>query len=183
MAKKTAKKPASRLLIISAAMIVVTVFIGVVFIYMPFANKSKSLREEILRERDRNVLIGKIRAMGRHLKVYNKRVPQGRGVSWLISHISDIASKQKIEISSIKPGIPEDRGLYTNLHVVLDIACTYNQLGEFISKIESSEKFLRVESINMKRLDLGKEFDEEAEKFKAFDIKAHLVISTVVLKE
>lgn len=181
--KKTEKKKINKNVIKSAIIVIITLFIAVVFIYVPFVNKTKSLRSNILQERDRNVLIGKIKALSKHLKVYSKRIPDTRGVSWLLSEVSDMASKENIEISSIKPGTPEDHGAYTKLYVVLDTVSTYHQFGKFISRIESSEKFLRIESVGMKRLELDGGFSEEGAQFKAFDVKSNIVVSTIVLKE
>lgn len=181
--KKAEKKTQNKLVIVSAIIIVALVIIGSLFIYVPFSAKTKSLRAEILQERDKNVLIGKIRALGKHLKVYEKRIPQDAGVSWLLGNVSDMASKEKIEISSITPGSPEDYGLYTKLYVMIDMASTYSQLGRFISRVESSERFLRVESINIKRVDMDETFGKGSGRFKAFDVRANVIISTVVLKE
>lgn len=181
--KKSDKKKPNKIIVLSAMIIVVTLVIGAVFIYMPFSKRTTALRSEILRERDRNLLIGKIRALGRHLKVYKKMTPEGRDISWLLSTVSDMATDEQIEISSIKPLAPEEQGLYTKLCVTMDIVSTYNQLGRFVSRIESYKKFLRIEGINIKRLDSDKEIDEGATKFKSFDIKSHIVVSTVVLKE
>jgi Tfp pilus assembly protein PilO len=181
--KKSEKKKVNKIIIVSAIIIIAALFIGTAFIYLPFLNKDKSLRAGILEERDRNVLIGKIRALGKHLKVYIQRLPEGRGVSWLLSDVSDMASKEQIEVVSIKPGAPEDKGLYATLYVTMDTISTYHQLGKFISRVESSKKFLRVESVNIKRLDLDEGFNTETSRLKSFDVKGHIVISTVVLKE
>ena len=81
------------------------------------------------------------------------------------------------------PGAPEDRGLYTKLYVIMDMVSSYQQLGKFIARVESSEKFLRVEAINIKRLDMKDGFDAAKGRFKRFDVKTHIVISTIVLKE
>ncbi|MBU1912085.1 MAG: type 4a pilus biogenesis protein PilO, partial [Candidatus Omnitrophica bacterium] len=176
--KKREINPSSKLFIATAVIAVLTLVTGIVFIYAPFADRNKSLRADILRERDKNILVGKIKALGKHIKVYNKRIPESGGVSWLLGEISNMASKERIEVSSIKPGNPEDYGLYTKLSVVVEIASTYNQLGSFVSGIESSEKFLKVETINIKRMDLDEKFDKGSGKFKAFDVKANIVIST-----
>lgn len=181
--KKGYKKKPNKIIVFSAAIIAATFIIGTLFIYMPFSNRKIMLRSGILRERDRNLLIGKIRALSRHLKVYKKMIPEGRDVSWLLSTASDMATNEQIEISSIKPLTPEDRGLYTKLCVTLDTVSTYDQLGRFISRIESYEKFLRIERIDIKRLDLDKEIDKDETRFKPFDVKATVVISTIVLKE
>ncbi|MBU1006301.1 MAG: type 4a pilus biogenesis protein PilO [Candidatus Omnitrophica bacterium] len=183
MVKATVDKKLNRLVILSGIMIGVTLFIGVAFIYVPFLNRTKSLREEILLEREKNILVGRIRGLGKHLKVYKKQIPRGRGVSWLISEVSDMASKENIEVSVIKPGIPEDKGLYTKLHVILTTFCTYDQLGKFVSRIESSDNFLKIEGINIKRLDSDEGFDVKGSKFKPFDVKSNIVISTIILKD
>jgi Tfp pilus assembly protein PilO len=181
--KKNEKKKPNKIIVISALIIVVALISGIVLIYMPFANKNRSLRSQILDERDRNVLIGKIRGIGKHLKIYNKAFPEARDVSWLLGEVSDMASKEHIEVASIKPGMPEDRGLCTELNIVLDTVSTYHQLGKFLSRIESSEKFLRIASIAIKRVDIDETFKEGATKFKRFDVKSHIVISTFVLRE
>ena len=184
MKKVSVKKP-NNIIILTSILIVGTLAIGAVFIYMPFLNKSKYLRDEILRERERNILTGKIRGLGKHLKIYEERVPNGRSVSWLLNDVSEMATKEYVDISSIKPGAPEDRGQYTKLYVVMDIICTYHQLGRFVSRVESSEKFLRIESVDMKRLDTEDDYKDKDKKqeFEPFDVKATIVISTIVLKE
>ena len=181
--KKRETKAPDKLVILSAAIIAAVLVIGVTFIYMPFTDKNKSLRAEILKERDKNVLIGKIRALSKYLKVYDKRIVEAGGVSWLLGEVSNMASKEHIEVSSIKPGNPEDYGVYTKLFVIVDIASAYNQLGKFVAAVESSEKFLKVESVNIKRMDLDEKFERGSGKFKAFDVKANIVISTIVPKE
>jgi Tfp pilus assembly protein PilO len=180
---KKEKKTVNKFVIVSIVIIVSILLIGAIFIYKPFNDETKSLRAEILKERDKNILIGKIRAISKHLKVYDKRIPEQEGVSWLLGEVSSMASKEHIEIPYIKPGNPEDYGLYTKLFVVVDIASTYNQLGRFVAMIESSEKFLKIESLNIKRMDLDEKFEKGSTKFKAFDIKGNIVISTVVSKE
>lgn len=183
MKKKTKAQP-NKIIIISAVMIMATLFIAMVFIVIPFMNKSKALKSAIMQEREKNVLIGKIRAFGKHLKFYEKRIPEsGRGVSWLLNEVSGMAAQEQIEVSSIKPGTPEDRGLYIKLYVVMDTVSTYIQLGRFIAKVESHEKFLRVDQITIKRCDLDKDFDKNASRFKPFDVKVNIVISAVIFKE
>jgi len=181
--EKTENNTNKKLFIVTAVIIVLTLFVSIVFIYLPFEDKNKSLRKDILRERDKNVLVGKIKALGKYIDVYGKRIPESGGVSWLLGEVSDMASKEKIEIASIKPGNPEDCGLYTKLFVVAEINSTYSLLRNFIFRIESSEKFLKIESVNIKRMDLDDNFKKGSEKFKAFDVKATVVVSTIVSKE
>ena len=184
MEKKPVIKKLSKLTILTASVSIITIAIGWIFIYMPFANSNKSLRSEILYERDKNVLIGKIRAIDKHLKIYMKRVPKKeRGVSWLISEVSEMASREDIEMTSITPSMPQEIENYTKFYVVIDIVCTYFQLGTFISYVESSEKFMKIEEVYIKRLDMDKGFNKESSKYDSFDLNGHLVISMLTIKE
>ena len=57
--KSSEKKTWNKIVIASAVIILIVAMISVMFIYVPFAEKNKSMRSDILRERDKNVLIGK----------------------------------------------------------------------------------------------------------------------------
>jgi Tfp pilus assembly protein PilO len=181
--KKIKEKKDNSFAILTSVIVAVTLLSGALFIYVPFLNKNKSLRSEILYERDRNVLLGEIRALNKHLKVYRKRTLSAKDASWFLGEVSDMARKENIEISSVKPGVPEDRGIYTKLNIIMETMSSYHHLGKFLSRVESSEKFLRVEKINIKRVDADPQFDKEKTKFKSFDVKSYIEISTVVVKE
>jgi Tfp pilus assembly protein PilO len=183
MKKKKAPRP-NNIVIVSILIGVVTVSIGIAGIYVPFSRKTRELREETLREREKNVLMGRIRALDKHIAVYNKRVPDPeRGISWLLSEVSNMAAAEHIEISYMKPGVPEDKGLYTRLYIVMDTLSSYGQLGRFIARVESHEKFFRIEDLTIKRCDSKEGFDRQTSKFKPFDVTAHIVISTATFKE
>jgi len=183
MKKKDAQKNINVLAIVGVVIFIITSTIAIVSIYRPYLNRHKMLRTQILEERDRNILLGKIRALSKYVKAYSDKLPRGKGVSWLVSEVSDMATKEKIEVLSIKPESPEDNTLYLRLSVVMDFACNYHQLGRFLSRLESSPQFLKVESLNIKRLDTEEGFKEEGSRFKSFDIKGQTRISTFVLKE
>lgn len=181
--KKTERKAPNKIIILSVAIGIIALMTGLVFIYKPFMDRTTSLRSEILRERDKNILIGKIRTLGKYLKVYDKRLPKDASVSWLIGELSDMASKEHVELSSITPGSPEDYEFYTKLYVIMDTISTYHELGRFLSRIESSDRFLRIENIYIKRLDADGLFEKTSSKFKVFDVKVNIIVSTLIQKE
>jgi len=176
------KKAHRSVIIIAAAIIVFAIFIGAVFIYTPFKNATKELESKISVEKNKNALIGKINILGRNLEGYRKKIAEKEDPSWLSKEISRIVSEEGIEVSSVEPGVVEKRDLYTKLDVTLDVYATYHQLGAFLSRIESEDRFFRVGSLNMKRLDLDEDFENLAERFKPFDVKANIVVTTVVLR-
>lgn len=183
MIKKYINLKIDKFVILTLVVTFITLIVGVVFIFKPFLNKTKMLRTRILYERDKNLLIGKIRALDKHLKVYKKRMPGNKNVPWLLKTLSNMALDEGLEISYIEPGDSERGNLYTKLSVVLEVVSTYHQFGRFISRIESSDKFLKVENVKMVRLDSDKEFGVESAKLKAFDIKANITVGTIIIKK
>ena len=166
----------------AAAIVVCTIFIGSVFIYITFKNNAKEFKSKILVEKDKNAIIARINLVEKRLAFYTKRTPEAKDTSWLLKEISRISSEEGIEISSIESGDLKERDLYFKLNVILNVYASYHQLGVFLSRVESEEKFFRVESLNMKRLDLDSDFENLTERFKPFDVKANIVISTVILR-
>lgn len=183
MKKPVVSKTFNKFNVVTVIIVILTFTIGILCIYKPFIEKNKALRAEILQQRDKNVLIGKIRGFNKHIQFYEKRIEKNSSISSFISIVSDMASKEKIEVSSIKPGAPEAHNSYNKIYVIVDTASTYSDLGKFIAKIESFEKFFKIESINIKRLDSDSGFDKETSKFKPFDVKANIVISTITAAE
>ncbi len=172
----------NNIIIAFVAIIVVAVFIGIAFIYIPFNSNTKEVRSKISAEKNKNALIGRINSLERRLDFYKKRTLDAKDSSWMLGEISRIVKEEGIEVSSIEKTPLEEKDLYTKLGVALDVYATYHKLGKFLSKVESEEKFFRVESLNMKRIDADEDFSNLKEKFKPFDVKANIIISTVVLK-
>jgi len=166
----------------AAAIVVCTIFIGLVFIYIPFENKAKEFKSKISVEKDKNDIIARINTTGKRLEFYSKSLPEAKDTSWLLKEISRISSEEGIETSSIESGDLKEKDLYSKLNVTLNVYASYHQLGVFLSRVESEEKFFRIESLNMKRLDLDSNFENLTERFKPFDVKANIVISTVILR-
>ena len=172
----------NNIIIAAAGIIVFTIFIGIVFTYIPFKNSSKELRFKILAEKDKNAIIAGINLSGKRLESYSKRTLDIKDPSWFLKEISRIASEVGIEASFVKSEDSEDTNLYAKLGVEINVHTTYHQLGVFLSRIESEEKFFKVESLSMKRLDLDDDFESLTERFKPFDVKANIIISTVILR-
>ncbi len=173
----------NRIILITWAIAIVTIIAGISFIYIPFLKAQDSLKIKIAREKDKNALIGEIKALVRYLDIYKKRVPEGRSSSWLLKEISDMAKKEGLTIINIKAEEPERRASYTRLSVVIDTASSYHQLSKFVSGIETSEKFLRIEELVAKRLDVEEKFIKDASSFNSFDVGSHIVISTILWNE
>lgn len=89
-------------------------------------------------------------------------------VLWLIDKVSSLAKKSGLEVISLspRPVVSLSNFLYGN--VSLTATGSFHQLGDFVSAIESSSEFMRVEDLSFKK---DKEF-----------LSADIVISTYFWK-
>ena len=182
MLKKINLKINKSQLIATTAVIFISASV-ILSVYLPFKRQSLSFRSDILAERENNILLGHISVIHKYLDVYKKQIPDISGVSAFMGDISEMARKENVEIISIKPGAPEITELYTKFYVTLDIKSPYKQLGSFVSRIESSDKFFMVEGMKAKRLDMERDVKDKSDSFKAFDVTASLVLSAYSFKE
>ncbi len=80
---------------------------------------------------------------------YRKRLAPQPDVDWLVKQVTDIAKEQGLQLPEIHPQ-PEERLEYgTRLTVSLRLTCSYQELGRFVSRLESHEYFLHVDTLSI----------------------------------
>lgn len=173
------KNAQNKIFFISGSIIFIVIFIGTVFIYKPFILKKEGLKNKIQEETKRNLYLAQIKLIKEHVDLYEKRLPERKSVSWLLEEVSRIASESALELISIKPEGPEERGNFTKLPIRIEAHSTYHELGKFLSQLESSKKFFKIEDLQLKRV------EEEGGKdtAKSFKIRANILMSSIILKE
>lgn len=176
MIEKAAKK---KILFISAAVALLAVFIGVAFIYGPFISRKVGLRNRIIEERKRNLYLAQIKILKEHVNLYEERLPEQKSLSLLLDEVSRLASESGLEIISIKPEPPEDKGRFIKFSIRLKADLTYHRLGSFLSKFESSKKFIKIENIQLRRVEEA----QEEKMGKAFKVSADILVSSIILKD
>lgn len=71
-------------------------------------------------------------------------------VSWLVKAINAIAKDSGVVISSVTP-LETERGKdYQKLMLKIETQCSYHALGDFVSKIESYPKLIKLSAINLR---------------------------------
>lgn len=176
MIEKTVKK---KILFISAAVFFLAIFIGVAFIYRPFISKKIFLKNKIVEERKRNLYLAQIKLLKEHVDFYEERLPEQKSVSWLLEEVSRLASENGLNLISIKPEAQEDKGGFIKLPIRIKANLTYHVLGKFLSNLESSKKFIKVENIQLRRV----EEVRGDKKDKSFKVSADILVSSIILKD
>lgn len=96
-------------------------------------------------------LIKEVNAMRESIKYYEQKLPTApeKKISWLLIELSRIARETGIKYLSITPQAEEKKELHIRVPIKIEIQCGYHSLGKFLSKIESSQRFMNVDNITI----------------------------------
>lgn len=136
--------------LLSIAIFLVACLVGHNFIYKPGTKKDSSIRLEISTQEEVNRLLSEIQQLQQNVLSLQQRQAAEPNTDWLLSSITKIAKECDVKISSIQPKSSVPKGRYAIVTCQLSTESTYNRLGEFIGKLESSKEFIKVDSLNVK---------------------------------
>ncbi len=118
-------------------------------------NDIKNLAKDLATMRDFQDKQGKMKqAVASNVK---RIIIEGR-IPLLLQHISDIANKNNISIMQIRPSqefrageekIPGSTIKFFPVLTVLDLSCSYHNLGKFINDLENLEEFIAVQELKI----------------------------------
>lgn len=121
-------------------------------IYTRQIDKMDETRARLEIERRKNEICARIRKIQLEMQKYKDRIPVGRDIPWIVSEITSIARRANLDIHIIEPRPIKKRRFHAILPVTLKVAGSYHQLGRFVSKLESSEKFIKVDEMKLQSL-------------------------------
>lgn len=172
-------------ILVVIGVILLTVIIGNNFIYQVQKRKMSYLEGEIKEEEAKNRLVEEIVLSDKRISFYKKRLPLQRDVSWLMRRISQLAKDARIEVVSLKPKELDRQEGYIRIPLEIKVRCSYHELGEFLSNIESSAKFIKLDSLHLTtwRSEEARRGIEIGVKNRDKSPTASLVISTIYLEK
>lgn len=124
-------------------------------IYQPQVRKIKMLEDQIVGEKEKNKLADEINELGNKINSYRQKISTPGDISLVINEVFKIAKDMKIEIVSLQPQQTEEETLYVRLPLKVVIEAGYHELGRFLSRIESSEKFIKVDNLQISTAEVG----------------------------
>jgi len=136
-------------LIVCAAMFIITIIIGYNYIYKPQIERIDDKKAQLEKEIEKNKIAYEIHGLQREINEYVKYFPKASDATWLVSQVTNKVKKSRIELLSVKPEDVKRFKNYDIMSVKLQIRSTYHNLGDFISKMESSKDFMRVNSVKI----------------------------------
>ncbi|MEA3328219.1 MAG: type 4a pilus biogenesis protein PilO [Candidatus Omnitrophota bacterium] len=122
-------------------------------IHQAQAKKIKTAKARISEEKKKQAILGKIKGIEEKLKEYNPHLSNNADTNQFLETINKIISDTEIDLVSIRPLSSREQAGYGFLCVSLKAICAYHQLGDFISKLESSKIFIKVDDIKLKLIE------------------------------
>ena len=83
------------------------------------------------------------------IEQYRKRLPPEPDPSWLVREAVAFGQKAGLELTTIAKESPQQFQQFTRLAISVQFTATYHQLGTFLDYLESSDRFIRVEHLEM----------------------------------
>lgn len=166
--------PTRRNLFLISGLIIIFTAVVANSIFQLQTSRLQALKESVVEEESKNRVLAEVGPMEKRIDGYQPRLAHGGDVEWLRSKVIETAHRAQVKIISISPSRQDEKKLYIRVPITAGLECGYHQLGDFISKLESSKQFIKVDSI-----DLTVEKAEEG----ASTAKVDLTLSTFFLKE
>lgn len=108
----------------------------------------EQLRQELELDRQRSQLEGSLRVV----EAYHEHLTDQREVGWLVGAIGQLAREASVHLSAINPKRPRQLEQATQLSVSLRLTTSYHELGNFISRIESSDTFFHIDELDFRQI-------------------------------
>lgn len=162
-----------RLLLISAIIIFIALWVAN-SISRSQAARIQKMKARVAEERDKNRTLAGIGGVEKEIASYQPRIASERNNEWLRRSVTEMADQYRVKIVSISPQAPDDKEVYVRLPLKLEVECGYHQLGEFISRLESSKEFIKVDGLDLTV--------KEAEEGRMV-ARVSLIVSTFYLKD
>lgn len=144
MLKKIVPNEFKQQLLVSGVVFIIALFIGgrliLRYTFYKFG-EYKQLRKRIVMENQ----IGKKLA---ELKKIREELPVVKESSQFLGEVAKIAGQLNIKLVTISALPIERYGEYTKISVKLDITTTYNELGNFVCKLETAKRFINIDEVS-----------------------------------
>ena len=138
----------NKAVLIASAIAIVTFFLCA-YIIKAHINQLYDIRSKISEETEKLVLIKDVSKLDNLLDRYSKRLYSAADKLALRDNVYILAREAEVDIISLQPLSPVVFGDFSKDSLRLQIRCSYNQLGNFIAKIESSLVFIAIDKISI----------------------------------
>ena len=166
--------------IITACVVSLTALILVKFIFMPVYSKMAVIDEKIENLKVMNIGMKSLDMKKQKIRQLKDYFPSDAEQLWVLNAAVDLAHKSGIDLKQVDPIEPQRYDSFSLVKVKLSARCSYHDLGRFISDIENSKYFFKVEKLDFKSIKVPG-VNDNAETPEQNEPNAFLTLCTLVL--
>ena len=160
------QKTKHRRLIIMVAPILGGFLLGGNFVVKPGLVKINKVKTDMSGLSQKESAFTHIAAYEQKIDIYKQKLSKEGDKSWLIEQLNAIADKAKFSILSINPDEKKSSSVdyFDRISVKIEAEGNFHQLGEFVSRVESLEQFIKILSIEIDKPIQSSELGEGLEE-------------------
>jgi Tfp pilus assembly protein PilO len=144
MIRNIPKKTRDKLIIALAGIAILTFAIAWNRIIQPANATLLSIQTEKASQKRRQDLIRDLIALQKKVDSYHIRFSPTKEATWLIGELNRMADESGVVLQSAAPVGQDEKGGYDKITIRVEAKASYHQLGDFMSRIESAPKFIKV---------------------------------------
>lgn len=162
------KSKQAQMIILAALVALLAIVLYFYFVFFPqvgrvmkLIGKTGKVRAELISARnaisDTAKLKKRLEDYSAKVESYEKKLPAEQEIPSLLENLSTMAKESNIKIVGIAPAMPhtrEDGGAkdqaYQEMPILISAKSGYHELGFFLSKLENSDRFMKVADIDIR---------------------------------
>ena len=145
--------------------------------------KIEKLNQQIEYEKNRNILLEKLKQIQGHFEQYKVHLPSSMETTWLMKQVTELVKSVGLEIRSLQPEPVTPTKELEPIAVRLVTESSYHQLGALVEKIENFPVFLRIHQLTLEKMVSESSAEERKVTAETGKGQIEMVIHTFLLKD
>lgn len=84
-----------------------------------------------------------------HNTIVDEKKQSAKEVNDFVKQLADLANDYKIAVNSLLPKTTFNLGTYLKQEYIMELTCTYVQMGKLLSSLESTDKIIRIKTLDV----------------------------------
>lgn len=143
--------PKMQPLAITLGLALAAFMVGRNMVIQPAKSMVMRLKMEKQTEERKGQAIGRIADFERQINAGQSGLLPKTDASAFIEMLNRMAEDSGVSLTSVTPFPVEKMGSYARLPIQVEMRCSYHQVGRFLSKLESSSTFIKVEVLQIRQ--------------------------------